>query len=1322
MCNLLRSIWPIKGEESRVTVKPQLRLGLLLLSLSAAGTFGKDLPNYDETAVTKSPARAPRAALAGEKSLVSPGSEIRMDERMGLPTFIWAAPARPSVAAALAGGSLTAEQVARIHLAEFAPLYALDAADAQAVVLDQLHDTGTGAIIATFRQEIGGIEVFRDRMRLAMGRDLKLIAISGYLPPADDVVALGPAAFLVSQAEAIAAALKDLSGEAFSPVDFKDNGARQGAYEYFDMTSQADPGRTALVSPARIRKVLFHLPGRLEPAWHLEINAQAGESADADYYAYVISAVDGHLMFRMNLTVADSFSYRVWAQTSGQRIPSDGPQGDAPTPHPTGLPDGYQAPFISPSLITLQNGPISTNDPWLPSGATQTSGNNVDAYADLSAPDGFSAGDFRADTTSPGVFDRTYNTALGPQTSQNQQKAAITQLFYDNNFLHDWFYDAGFNEVSGNAQLSNFGRGGLQSDPVRAEGQDSGSRNNANMATPSDGASPRMQMYVFDGNGLEYVEFTPPGGLTQVGHAEFGIRVFDVTADVVLVTDNVAPFNDGCTAFSNDVLGKIALIDRGNCNFTVKVTNAENAGAEGVIIANNVSPGVINMGGTAPITIGSLMISQADGNALKTSLLSGPVSGHMVRLSAIDRDGTIDNHVVAHEWGHYISNRLIGNAGGLNTNMAGGLGEGWGDFTALLMSVRPEDTLNPTNTTFNGVYGLAGYVMSGGINNGYYFGIRRVPYSTNLARDPLTFRHIADGQTITGAPIAFGADGTTNSEVHNTGEVWATMLWECYASLLRDTLGASPRLTFLQAQDRMRRYLVAGYKLTPNSPTLLEARDAILAAAYAADLTDFERFWGAFARRGAGLKAVGPDRFSINNSPVTESYLVGGQLVVESTTLNDSVITCDADGILDNGDTGLLTITLRNNGSATLTGTTATISSASPGVSFPQGASFSFPNSIPYNTTTASVQVALAGGAPQSSISFNISINDPALAVPGPFSVSAGFLTNVDEIPGQLATDTVEARALAWTPGNNPALDTSEPWRRLELSPTDHRLLGPDSGAESDQYLVSPVLAVGAGTFSFTFRHRHSFEVQTSPPPPIYFDGGVIELSNNGGATWVDIGASASPTYGGVIASGGFNPLQTRQAYVATSPGYLAGLNTVTVNLGTTYAGQSVQIRFRIGTDVSVGAPGWEIDDIAFNNIVNRPFTSVVSDRHQCVVTDSDGDGFADPSDCAPLNGAVWAAPTEARDLTLTNPGTALGWLAPSSPGGTTPLYDVLRSTSGSSFMGAACLETADSDLSATDTAVPGVVYYYLVRAGNVCGSTLGASSAGTPRVGATCP
>ena len=112
-------------------------------------------------------------------------------------------------------------------------------------------------------------------------------------------------------------------------------------------------------------------------------------------------------------------------------------------------------------------------------------------------------------------------------------------------------------------------------------------------------------------------------GNYAVGTADFGPHVTPsgVTASVVQASPN-----DGCAALTNasGVSGRIALIDRGTCNFTVKVKNAQNAGAVGVVMVNNVSPGVIQMGGgDASITIPALMVSLADGSTLKSQLTNG---------------------------------------------------------------------------------------------------------------------------------------------------------------------------------------------------------------------------------------------------------------------------------------------------------------------------------------------------------------------------------------------------------------------------------------------------------------------------------------------------------------------------------------------------------------------------------------------------------------------------------------------------------------------------------------------------------------------------
>ena len=119
----------------------------------------------------------------------------------------------------------------------------------------------------------------------------------------------------------------------------------------------------------------------------------------------------------------------------------------------------------------------------------------------------------------------------------------------------------------------------------------------------------------------------------------------------------------------------------------------------------------------------------------------------------------------------------------------------------------------------------------------------------------------------------------------------------------------------------MRAYLVASLKLTPVNPTLLEARDALLAVAFAADHDDHALFVRAFAKRGAGPRAVAsPDRFTASNAGVVESYEVGGDLGIVSVSLEDSVAPCDGDGRLDAGETGLLTLSLKNRGLSRLDG------------------------------------------------------------------------------------------------------------------------------------------------------------------------------------------------------------------------------------------------------------------------------------------------------------------------------------------------------------------------------------------------------------------
>lgn len=125
---------------------------------------------------------------------------------------------------------------------------------------------------------------------------------------------------------------------------------------------------------------------------------------------------------------------------------------------------------------------------------TITRGNNVHAKEDVAGNNGNGSSPDGGPSLS---FDHPLNLSQQPSTYQN---AAITNLFYWNNIMHDVWYGYGFDEASGNFQVNNYGRGGQGNDHVIAEAQDGSGNNNANFASPPDGNSPRMQMFLWNGN------------------------------------------------------------------------------------------------------------------------------------------------------------------------------------------------------------------------------------------------------------------------------------------------------------------------------------------------------------------------------------------------------------------------------------------------------------------------------------------------------------------------------------------------------------------------------------------------------------------------------------------------------------------------------------------------------------------------------------------------------------------------------------------------------------------------------------------------------
>src|SRR5207237_13667 len=99
---------------------------------------------------------------------------LHVDERYGVPSFLWAGPVGSGAPVARAGGRLSAVDAARGHLSRYAAYYRLDGGDVADAKVRYVHDTGSGGIIVAFQREVDGIEVFRDEMKVVMDRSLGL--------------------------------------------------------------------------------------------------------------------------------------------------------------------------------------------------------------------------------------------------------------------------------------------------------------------------------------------------------------------------------------------------------------------------------------------------------------------------------------------------------------------------------------------------------------------------------------------------------------------------------------------------------------------------------------------------------------------------------------------------------------------------------------------------------------------------------------------------------------------------------------------------------------------------------------------------------------------------------------------------------------------------------------------------------------------------------------------------------------------------------------------------------------------------------------------
>jgi hypothetical protein len=537
----------------------------------------------------------------------------------------------------------------RAHAADFG----LSARDATGLYVEKSHVTANGVARVVLGQRFGGIRVHTAQLVATIDPEGRLVMVSGRTAVSRTS---GRAALSAGQAIGLAAAVAGAAPETLP----QEAGTRaRGPHRFTNPYAR----RLRQPEPVSAELVWFISENGLRMSWLTDV-----ETGPGSWYGTVIDAETGAVLEHES------------------RYKHAGPDGDVFT---------VQHPDAAGAARTRQDF-TGVNGSWVT--GTVTSGNNVNAYRDLNDDDlnnEYQPNDpnqhFRYAFTNawrglPDGTDLVNIPAATVTTALNADlDAIITQLFWYTNDMHDWLWGFGFDEASGNFQVTNFSGNGTGGDPVLAEAQDG--------------------------------------------------------------------FNNGCV---DNMMNPIRCLN--NANF-----------------------------GT-----------NADGSAARMQMYM------WARPNRPYRDGSMDGDVIAHEYGHGVSNRLVVGTLSNATNQAGSLGEGWSDAISFL---RWGDAT------------VAEYVT--GDTTG---GIRNFNYDSH--------------------PWTYGNYSLAVNSPHRNGEIWAATMYD-----IRVLLGIN--LTTELMLDGMRS--------TGNgpSPTFLNARDGILANDQAAN-GEANRcaLWAAFAGRGMGANAI----------------------------------------------------------------------------------------------------------------------------------------------------------------------------------------------------------------------------------------------------------------------------------------------------------------------------------------------------------------------------------------------------------------------------------------------------------------------------------
>jgi hypothetical protein len=532
-----------------------------------------------------------------------------------------------------------------------------------------------------------------------------------------------------------------------------------------------------------------------------------------------------------------------------------------------------------------------------------------------------------------------------------------------------------------------------------------------------------------------------------------------------------------------------------------------------------------------------------DSSGTNNANFNTPADGQLPRMQMYlfsgNRDGSLDHEIVYHELTHGTSNRLHANGSGLNTDTAGGMGEGWSDFYGISMLA----IITPDGDDGQRLYAAGAYAQGN-----YYRGVRRFPYGVKAAvasngrsHNPLTFADIDPAQINVNDAAFPVAPGQAN-EVHNIGEVWCTALIEVRGKLIQ-------RLGFANGSQRVLQIVTDGMKLDPVNPDFLDARDSIIAADCAGFVgIDELDIWEGFRLRGMGFRA------STSGVHVTENF-EGPNLKLLPITVAEVAGSGNGDGVIDPGETARLTVPLQNIlCSVTVPGATATLS--------PGGDSETYPTFAPGQVNTGTLDYTVpATAACGSSVPVTITVNSTLGPITYTYNLNVGKASplatyeNFDMV-------TPPSLPLGWTTQRTGA---GLPWQTTtnnpDTPPNSAFTTNPTNAGTSD--LLSPVFPVNTALAQVSF--RNSFNLEDN------FDGMQLHIKI-GNQPFTEIIAA-----GGSFVTGGYNgEITDGGAWTGLSGGTSANPTyiTSTVNLPPSANNQLVQLKWTVIADANTIAPG----------------------------------------------------------------------------------------------------------------------------------------------------